>query len=435
MLQFFILGSIGAAAIALACRKPAALIIFLILVGPYYGFTKHMFAPDSLLVAWKDVVLAGLLAGLFLRLHGRLKCPVVLTILLIYCGISACIPGDWQIGMLGFRATCQWMLLAVATSSLRDPSLVKKAGNALIWSGTVAATIYIIERTSFHNQDQIAAAMGIQTEDRARYAMVLDRFSLIYGNPNALAVFLVICACFAFAWYLSERSGRARIVPMLCGAVCVAGVLSTASRGALAALLVAVMVVGHKGSKKVRRMVLAGALASSVFVVQPDLLTQRLQETSSDKFYTSYRYQVWTGTIERALSSPQLFIVGSGLGTFGGYVSDASGISDVITENQFFKILGEQGLLGLFLMFAVIWRLRMPGLEARCNGSVAVPAAIAAVLTYCLLGNILDGLVVSVPFWTIVGLRLGEPWRQTQYCGAYAWARSGRAPQIVTSSS
>jgi len=40
---------------------------------------------------------------------------------------------------------------------------------------------------------------------------------------------------------------------------------------------------------------------------------------------------------------------------------------------------------------------------ADSDGTVAVPAAIAAVLTYCLLGNILDGLIVAVPFWIIVG--------------------------------
>src|SRR5206468_1503837 len=148
------------------------------------------------------------LAGIFLRLNGRFRCPVALTVFLAYCAVTACIPADWSIGMLGFRATCQWMLLALAASSLRDPSLVVKVGKALICSGTVASVLYIVERSFFHNQDEIALAMGIHAEDRWRYNMVLDRFSLIYGNPNALAVFLVICACFAFGWYLSQKSGK-----------------------------------------------------------------------------------------------------------------------------------------------------------------------------------------------------------------------------------
>jgi hypothetical protein len=178
----------------------------------------------------------------------------------------------------------------------------------------------------------------------------------------------------------------------------------------MAALLVAIVLVGRKGGTKVfRRMILAGALLGSLFVIQPDLLTQRLQETTSDKFVSSYRYQVWTSTLERAISSPQLLIVGSGLGTYGGYVSDVKGTSDVITENQFFKILGEQGFVGLLLMGAVLWRLRKSGVESGTDGEVAVPAALAAVLTYCLFGNILDGLVVAVPFWTLVGLRLSPP--------------------------
>jgi hypothetical protein len=117
-------------------------------------------------------------------------------------------------------------------------------------------------------------------------------------------------------------------------------------------------------------------------------------------------------------------------GTYGGCVSDAKGTSDVITENQFFKILGEQGVLGLVLMFAMIRRLRTPGSEAGSeagsSGSVAVPASIAAVLTYCLLGNILDGRIVAVPFWTIAGMRMAEP-RRTQQVLAYAWPTRGRA--------
>src|SRR5947208_3025536 len=250
------------------------------------------------------------------------------------------------------------MLLAVAASSLRDPSLIRRVGWALIWSGTFAATVYIVERTFYNNQDQIAASMGIRVEDRWRYSIVLERFSLIYGNPNSFAVFLVICACFAFAWYLGERSGKMRSLTMICGSLCTAGVLLTASRGALAALIVGIIIVGQEGTKKFRRVVLAGALACSVLIFQPELLTKRLHETDSGKFFSSYRYQVWTSTLERAVSSPQLLLVGSGLGTYGGYVSDTRGTSDVITENQFLKILGEQGIAGLLLMMLLIWRLR-----------------------------------------------------------------------------
>jgi len=146
--------------------------------------------------------------------------------------------------------------------------------------------------------------MGIRADDRWRYTIVLDRFSLIYGNPNSFAVFLVICACFAFAWCLNERAGRTRSLAILCGAICVSGVLFTASRGGLAALLVGIVAVCGRSTKKFQRMVLAGVLASSVVLFQPGLLTQRLEETNSDKFFSSYRYQAWTSTLERAGSSP-----------------------------------------------------------------------------------------------------------------------------------
>ena len=118
MVDILILGLIALGAVAIGCRRPVALFVFLIIVGPYYSPTKLLLDQGSLLVAWKDVLLAGLLVGIFLRLHGRLKCPVGLTLILAYSVISACIPNDWQIGALGFRATCQWMLLAVAASSL-----------------------------------------------------------------------------------------------------------------------------------------------------------------------------------------------------------------------------------------------------------------------------------------------------------------------------
>jgi len=283
-----ILCSIAAAAVAIACRKPAALFVFLIVISPYYNVTKMRLKPESGLVAWKDVLLAGLLAGIFLRLHGRLRCPIGLTVLLTYCGVSAFISGDWQVGVLGFRATCQWILLAIAALSLRDEALIRKVGRVLIWSGTCGAIIYIVERLLFHNPDQIAASMGIRPEDRWRYEIVIDRFSVIYGNPNSFAVFLVICACFAFAWCLSERAGRTRSLAMICGAICVTRVLFTASRGALAALLVGILVVCGKSKKRFRRIVLAGALATSVLLFQPQVLNQRLRETTSAKFFSSY---------------------------------------------------------------------------------------------------------------------------------------------------
>lgn len=405
MTDILILTLLAVIAVLAACRWPQAIFVLLIVTAPYYGFTKQFLDPDSILMAWKDVLLASLLAGIFLRLNGRLRCPAALGVFLAYCAVTAAIPADWQIGLLGFRATCQWMLLAMAAASLRDPSLVGKIGKALIGSGTVVSVVYLVERSFFHNQDSIALAMGIRSEDRWRYNMVLDRFSLIYGNPNALAVFLVICACFAFGWYLSQNSGKWRSLLLVSGGLCVAAVLFTASRGAIPALLVALFVLGRGASKKARRVVLVAALGCSVFLVQPDLLTKRLNETSAG-FTSSYRYQAWTGTIDRALSSYQLLTVGSGLGTYGGYVSDRSGLSDVITENQYLKVLGEQGLLGLILLLSLVWRMRKPGAEIRSKGETAVPAAVAAVLTYCLLGNILDGMIVAVPFWILVGIRL-----------------------------
>lgn len=406
MLEILILAFIALSATLIAARRPASIFVALIVIAPYYGLTKQLLSADSLLIAWKDVLLAGLLAGVFLRLHGKLKCPAALAIFLGYCAVSACIPADWQIGLLGFRATCQWMLLAVAASSLRDASLAVKAGRALIASGTIVAAVYIVERVFFHTQDQIALNLGIRSEDRWRYNMVLERFSLIYGNPNAIAVFLVICVCFAFGWYLTSQSSKGRTLLLLCGGLCLSGVLFTASRGAIAALAVALLVIAFGASKKARRLVLVAALGLGAVLVQPEMLTRRLNDTTTQGFLSSYRYQAWIGTLDRAASSRQLLILGSGLGTYGGYVSDRAGLSDVITENQYLKVLGEQGAIGLLLLLMVVVRLRRRGAEIHTKSGTAVPAAIIAVLVYCLMGNILDGLVVAVPFWILVGIRL-----------------------------
>jgi len=68
MLELLILAVIAVAATLIAARYPAAIFVVLIVIAPYYGFTKQLLDPDSLLIAWKDVLLAGLLAGVFLRL-------------------------------------------------------------------------------------------------------------------------------------------------------------------------------------------------------------------------------------------------------------------------------------------------------------------------------------------------------------------------------
>src|SRR4051812_47382726 len=111
MFDLLILSMLAIAAIGISCRWPRSIFVVLIFTAPYYGFTKSLIAADSLLVAWKDVLLASLLIGVFLRLHGRLRCTAAFLILLAYCAISASISTDWQSGALGFRATCQWMLL------------------------------------------------------------------------------------------------------------------------------------------------------------------------------------------------------------------------------------------------------------------------------------------------------------------------------------
>jgi hypothetical protein len=154
------------------------------------------------------------------------------------------------------------------------------------------------------------------------------------------------------------------------------------------------------------------------------LLVNRLRDLGGqDSFINSYRYQSWSRTMRRSVSSPSLLVAGSGLGTYGGYVSLQLGYSEIITENQYLKILGEEGLVGLSLFLLVIGcTLLRHGPKIDRLESIFPGTAVCLVipLLYLFVGNMLDGMTVAMWFWTIVGLRLsGLCVRQPQASGAF----------------
>ena len=229
------------------------------------------------------------------------------------------------------------------------------------------------------------------------------RFSTLHTNPNELGLTLVLGL--PMAWYLSlshpQRRGTAIYrfyIPLG-----VTAILLTASRGAFAAALVALLVIpwtsGHMSARTKAAVyaVTVGSLLLAASLV-PRASLDRLGSTRSDMAagYFGGRGVIWKSGLEIVRENP---LVGVGAGAFGAAVEP--GLGRYLSSHQgFLSILVEEGTVGLALFLcmalAVIGQLsRLPTLQRRFS------IVILAVLGISSLSAAWD---YRKPLWFALGL-------------------------------
>jgi O-antigen ligase len=224
---------------------------------------------------------------------------------------------------------------------------------------------YVAAGSTIHNY---LTGVGIQ-EDAQRY-------SATGFDPNDLGVILALAL--PMAWYIASTTSStmqrwANRLYLMAGVV---GILLTGSRGALLAMIVALLVVPLtltqvRRGVRVAAIVLAIAAAAVAVNFVPEKAFERLGTTGSEiqGGDLNSRLRIWKGGLATVPNAPF-----RGHGPGGWYPAVGLQIGNVAPHNTWLAILVEEGLIGLVLymsMFAVIAAalLRLPTLERR-NGLV-----------------------------------------------------------------
>ena len=246
-----------------------------------------------------------------------------------------------------------------------------------------------------------------------------ERYSATGFDPNDLGVILALAL--PMAWYIASTTSSAlqRWVNRLFMVAGVVGILLTGSRGALLAMIAALMVVPltlTQVRRGVRIAAIVVAIAATAVAVNfvPEKAFERLSTTSSEiqGGDLNSRLRIWKGGLAAVPNAPF-----HGHGPGGWYPAVGLQIGNVAPHNTWLAILVEEGLIGLVLyiaMFAVIAKslLRLPKLERR-NGLVQLATLMIGITPLSWHQHKAGWLTLALlASWAVVFARAQQPEEQ-----------------------
>lgn len=228
---------------------------------------------------------------------------------------------------------------------------------------------------------------------------VASRATIVIGsastNPNELAASLILPVSFAVGDVLSSHGVR-RIVPLLQALVMLTCVVLTMSRGALAALMVMMVVYIWRKGINWRLIVLLACIAGGILIA-PELLLTRVHQAISSR--AQGRFDIW---LVGAQVVRHHWLLGVGLDNFPYVFQRYAGYQVVFraaseaAHNIYLQCLAETGLVGFLLLVAAL-RLQFKELRRVVQqadlrvAQIVVPceAAAWALVTQAMSSNLL----------------------------------------------
>jgi O-antigen ligase len=200
----------------------------------------------------------------------------------------------------------------------------------------------------------------------------------IFGNPNDLALNMVVFLPFALVWVFRDRAPLLkRGVAGLCALLMLATIVFTRSRGGALGLglMMAALVVGSLrvkpaiGAATLAAVILAAPLAPASFWDRMESIADAQKDaTGSRQARIELMEEAWNVFLDHP-------VLGIGLGQFVNY--DPSGRREAwnVTHNALLQVATELGVLGLLPFVFLIGSGARAALEARRRVLRAPPAS------------------------------------------------------------
>jgi O-antigen ligase len=217
-------------------------------------------------------------------------------------------------------------------------------------------------------------------EDGAE-AMTRIRGTGIFGDPNDLAMSLVLALPFLFSWLLSPASWlMTRLISVGGIAVILYALALTQSRGGFLAFAALCAVYAYRRFGRVTAVVVAVMVIAVLVAAGPS----RLQGIDSSEASAQGRIQSWAAGLQMLKSQP---ILGVGYGNFGDF-------NALTAHNSFVHAFAETGLVG-GLLFVGLWYWFYVMTSAYRNVAGAATSRLALDLLACGVGVMVCAVFLS----------------------------------------
>jgi putative inorganic carbon (hco3(-)) transporter len=334
------------------------------------------------------------------------------------------------------------LLYFLAANLFRTPDRLRRALNVLLISGAILGglTLYQESTRAYHRQFGGLAQRNLEFEAHERTALqdpfrpaekihVSNRAGGPVGEPNRYAQILLVLLPIAYFRARSEERRGVRIALAACGALILAGVLLTYSRGAFVTLLLLVALLAATRAIRLRSLALsAAALVLVVAALAPGYILRvaTLQETPGllEGTRESQSEDVMRSRLTEMLAAWSVFvdhpIVGVGPGQYAPVYSERYMSNPDIAfkaidrprraHNLYFELAAETGILGItcFLAMVGLIQIRLWRAWRRWRDEREDLAGLAAGLFVAIWGYLVSAVFLHLSYqryyWLLLGI-------------------------------
>ncbi len=210
----------------------------------------------------------------------------------------------------------------------------------------------------------------------------------IFDGPGVFAVLFAIVLPFTLQLLGREYAKGKRILGALSLALVLVATYFIGSRGGLVATLgVIVLHAMIRIGVAPKTIILASIGCLCVYSVMPSYLTTVRDQSNS----TQYRIEMWAEGLDMIKEHP---IIGIGRGNFQAYTGK------LIAHNSAVEIMGETGLVGLFLWVALIYVSIKSILAVRAERADPRDKAFCTSMMLAIVGYIISAMFVTLEYET-----------------------------------
>ncbi|WP_206830826.1 O-antigen ligase family protein [Alicyclobacillus fructus] len=239
---------------------------------------------------------------------------------------------------------------------------------------------------------------------------VRTRVFSVLKSPNELGAYMEMMAPLVMGMGFAEKNRVRKLIFLAGGFLCLVTLLLTYTRGAWLGLGVGVVLVALAFERRLLAVVVVLGVVG--FFLPP--IHHRIMDLFSQVYYIKSsqggRLVRWQQAFDQLAGSP---LFGAGLGRYGGAVASDKGLS-IYSDNYYAKVLGESGLVGLVLFFALHIRIvgevvqRVVRRAGRGQRPIALGGLIGviALLVHNVVENVFEYPANCLNYFLMVGLLL-----------------------------
>lgn len=235
------------------------------------------------------------------------------------------------------------------------------------------------------------------------------RWINIFDGPGVFCVAYTLGLPFALQYVAAPYGKLTRIAGAGLAALLLTGIYYTGARGGyLTAIAIVALFVALKSGISLPRLLVGGVLGLLVLLAAPSYVTSTRDSHGS----AQHRVDMWAKGLEMVRYNP---VLGIGKGNFKYYTGR------LIAHNSAIEIMGETGLVGLFLWLGMIYMaLKKLVLYQQLEGGSAALRACAVAVGLSIAGYLVSAMFVTLEYETfyvllamsaVVGTALPKPAR------------------------